>query len=88
MPPAVFARLCRELHALAESRIRSDPEFIARVGEASARAERDSRRRARFAVEETPEDVEALLGSNRRPRLRLNSMGFFVLSGQPPARIA
>jgi len=88
MAPAAFARLCRSARAAAEVRIRQDDAFKTRVEAAVQRAGQDGRRRRRFDGEACDTEVEALLEAVKAPRLRLDSMGFFVLSRNPPARIA
>lgn len=86
VPPAMFARLCRDVRATAEASIRSNPAFTSRIADASARAERDNGRRLRLGVDETPEHAAMLIAAVCEPRLRLDSMGLFVLSRNPPAR--
>lgn len=87
MAPTVFARLCLSARAAAEARIRQDDTFRARVETAEQWAAQDGRRRRRFDGGASEAEVEALLEAVRSPRLRLDSMGFFVLSRTPPARL-
>ena len=85
MPPTLFARRCREARASAEANIRSDPTFVAKVEDAIRAAERDGRRRARFGSNEAAGST-AIFAAVKSPRVRLDSMGFFVLSRDPPTR--
>ncbi len=82
----VFAHLCRSARAAAEHRILGDADFRARVDKAELRASKDARRRRRFETGREA-DAQALIEAVRSPRLRLDSMGFFVLSRNPPPRV-
>jgi ATP-dependent helicase HepA len=84
MSPATFAAACRDARAAAEDRIRRDSHFQTRIAKATQAAERDQRRRARRTVGLADDGSEAVLQAVRQPRLRLDAMGFFVLSRQPP----
>jgi ATP-dependent helicase HepA len=88
MTPTLFARRCRDARTAAEAHIRSDAIFVARVEDATRAAERDGRRRARFGGDQTAAGGAAILDAVKSPRVRLDSMGFFVLSREPPARIS
>ncbi|RWO03017.1 protein DpdE [Mesorhizobium sp.] len=85
--PTLFARRCRDARTAAEAHILSDPTFVARIEGATRAAERDGRRRARFGDREAAGGA-AILDAVKSPRVRLDSMGFFILSRDPPARIS
>lgn len=86
MPPALFARRCRDARAVAEDSIRRDPVFLANVQKAARAAQRDARRRLRFDSHPESNGTDAITTAVQSPRVRLDSMGFFVLSQNPPVR--
>ena len=88
MPNALFARRCREARDSAEDAIRCDPIYRANVEKATRAAQRDARRRARFDEHLKSNGAEAVVTAVQAPRVRLDSMGFFVLSRNPPAWLA
>lgn len=88
MPQAIFARRCREARSAAEESIRRDPAFLANVQKAIRTAQRDARRRLRFDTYLQSNGADAIIAAVQSPRVRLDSMGFFVLSRNPPVRRA
>ncbi len=86
MPQALFAARCREARSAAEEGIRRDPMFLANVQRAVLSAQRDARRRLRFDSYLQSNGADAVIAAVQSPRVRLDSMGFFVLSRNPPAR--
>jgi ATP-dependent helicase HepA len=88
MPPALFAKRCREARSVAEESIRRDPIFLANIQKAVRAAQRDARRRLRFDADPKSNGADAIIAAVQSPRVRLDSMGFFVLSRNPPARHA
>lgn len=87
MSPAAFARCCRSTRAAAETRIRGGETLLTRVEAATRRASLDGRRRRRLDGGTGAAGTDALLEAVATPRLRLDSMGFFVLSRSPPERL-
>ena len=87
MAPASFSRHCRELRVAAEGAIRRSPVFLANVEKAARAALRDARRRSRFHEDLTANGAEEVVAAVQVPRVRLDSMGFFVLSRNPPDRL-
>jgi ATP-dependent helicase HepA len=88
MTAAAFTEACKTSRARAETAIRDDPSFTARVHAGVRSAARDQRRRRRMADGGVADGAAEVLDAVRRPRLRLDSMGFIVLSRDPPARAA
>lgn len=83
-PMSVLKDRLNVVRALAEDKLRSDPDFIGRVSRAVVQARHDQQRRERL---ETGEDValsQALLEAVQAPRIRIDSVGFIALSGSSP----
>lgn len=85
MPAASFAQLCREMRDRAHEAIRRDPDLVAQIQAAERGARADARRWARRGGDDGARAAELVVEAVVNPRLRLDSMGFFVLSRNPPA---
>ncbi len=83
--PALFIGACRDARQRAEAALRRDADFLAKVEAARGRAQQDRARRIATLGPSEVHAADVLLEAVTKPRVRLDSMGFFVLSGAPPA---
>jgi len=88
MEPSAFADLCRHMRLRAESSVRSGEPYAVRTTEATRRANLNQVRTAARDGEQGMQTAERLLEAVRSPRVRLDSMGFIILSGAPPKALA
>jgi ATP-dependent helicase HepA len=82
--PASFAKLCCSVRDRAEQTIREMPDYRSRIAEALRHAQIDERRRVRLVAGTGAESAARVTDAVRTPRLRVDSMGFFVVSRTPP----
>lgn len=96
LDPTLFARQCRAIRDTARQRILSDPELADAIAtgvravtlEVERRRARLQRRHAigdAFAYADI-EAFEAILPAIAEPAIRLDAMGCFIISSQPPSR--
>lgn len=82
--PGAFANLAREMRNRAQAAVLADPYVQVRISVAEKAARADARRFLRRGGGVASGAVEAIVDAVRTPRVRLDSMGFFVLSRTPP----
>lgn len=73
--------------AIAEEQLRSDPDFVRRLSLAGVQARLDQERRGRLDDGEDAALTRSILRAVQSPRLRIDSVGFFVLSGSAPEQL-
>ncbi|MER8417632.1 protein DpdE [Mesorhizobium sp. M1329] len=84
--PSVFAAACVEIREHADAILRKQADYLAQTSEAVRLAEQDFRRRARRQDSQGIAEARAVVEAVRAPRVRLDSIGFFVLSSRTPSR--
>lgn len=84
--PGAFAKLCFQVRDRAAEAVRTDPDVASRIEEARKSADADLRRCRRRLGGDGVVAAEMVAAAVSTPRVRLDSMGFFVLSRTPPTR--
>jgi ATP-dependent helicase HepA len=87
MEASAFADLCRSMRSRAEDYIKRSDSYTACTAKAARRAKLDEVRTSARGGDHDGRAIHQLLAAVEAPRIRLDSMGFVVLSGEPP-RIA